>query len=428
MSSRGSRMRRRAGAGHRRRAAAGASAGVAARSATVAVGAATVAATALAAHAALNARRLWVPPSLAPSATAQGAEPPEGGAVVRVGRPDRPEVSVLVPARNEAGRIAPTIAAILASRGVDLELCVLDDGSTDGTGDVVREASGGDVRLRVLEGRALPEGWLGKPHACAQLADAARGDVLVFVDADVVLAPDGLARTVAALAEGPFDLTCPYPRQEAEGPGPRLVQPLLQWTWLTFLPLGLAARRPRPSLVAANGQLLACRRADYERAGGHAAVADAVLEDLELGRAFVRAGMTAGVVDGTDVATCRMYDSWSELREGYAKSLWAAAGSPTRSAALLALLLWLFVAPPVAALAGLTRGRPRLAALGSLGYAAGVASRAVAAGRTGGRRRDALWHPVSVLALGWITARSLRRRAQGTLTWRGRTLPGRGRG
>ncbi|MFO8075618.1 MAG: hypothetical protein R6T85_05820, partial [Egibacteraceae bacterium] len=143
---------------------------------------------------------------------------------------------------------------------------------------------------------------------------------------------------------------------------------------------------------------------------------------------FVRAGMTAGVVDGTDVATCRMYDSWAQLRDGYAKSLWAAAGSPARSAALLALLLWLFVAPPVAALAGLARRRHGLAALGALGYAAGVASRAVAAGRTGGRRRDALWHPVSILALAWIAVRSLRQRAQGTLSWRGRPLPGRGRG
>ncbi len=399
-----------------------------ARSATAAVGAAAIAASALAVHAAFNARRLRVPPSLAPSATARAGEPPEGGTVLRVGRPERPEVSVLVPARNEAERVAPTITAILASRGVDLELCVLDDGSTDGTADVVREAGGGDMRLRVLDGRPLPEGWLGKPHACAQLAAAARGDVLVFVDADVVVAPDGLARTVAALTEGPFDLTCPYPRQEAEGPGPRLVQPLLQWTWLTFLPLELAARRPRPSLVAANGQVLACRRTDYDRAGGHTAVADAVLEDLELGRAFVRAGMSAGVVDGSEVATCRMYDSWPALREGYAKSLWAAAGSPTRSAAVLALLLWLFLTPPIAAVTGIARRRPGLAALGVLGYSAGVASRIIAAGRTGARRRDALWHPVSILALGWITAHSLRRRAQGTLTWRGRTLPGRGRG
>ncbi|TFV54240.1 glycosyltransferase [Mycobacterium sp. PS03-16] len=111
-------------------------------------------------------------------------------------------VSLLVPARDEAHRIAPTIRSLLAQRGLgDAEILVLDDGSTDGTADAVRAAAGGDPRLRVLTGVAPPPGWLGKPHACAQLAAAARGEILVFVDADVVLAQDAVAAAVAAIRE-----------------------------------------------------------------------------------------------------------------------------------------------------------------------------------------------------------------------------------
>lgn len=324
-----------------------------------------------------------------------------------------------MPARDEAERIGTCVRALLASRGVDVEVLVLDDSSSDGTREAALDAAAGDPRLRVLTGAALPEGWLGKPHACAQLADAASGDVLVFVDADVVVEPHGLADTVALLADGPLDLVCPYPRQEARGLGPRLVQPLLQWSWLTFLPLRAAERWPRPSLVAANGQLAACAADDYRRAGGHAAVRDEVIEDMELARAFVRAGLRAGVTDGTAVATCRMYEGWHELREGYAKSLWAGFGSPAGAAAAMGLLTWLYVLPAVAAVAG--RGRTR--ALGLVGYALGVVGRLISARRTGGRATDAVGHPLSIAALAWLTAMSWRRRGRGELAWRGRPIP-----
>ncbi len=386
-----------------------------------AVGAGAVGAAALALHAARNARLLRVPPPVARRAVRTA---PAEGAVTRTGTDvaHRPRVSVLIPARDEADRVGSCVRAVLASRGVDFEVCVLDDSSADDTAGVARAAAAGDMRLRLLTGPSLPAGWLGKPHACQQLAEAARGEVLVFLDADVELAPDGLARTVAAVDSGPYDLVCPYPRQVAEGPGPRLLQPLLQWSWLTFLPLGVAERHPRPSLVAANGQLAACRAAHYHRAGGHAAVRHAVLDDLELGRAFVRAGLIAGVMDGTDVAACRMYRSWAETRDGYAKSLWAAFGSPAGAGGAAALLAWLFVLPPLAGVVGLLRRRPRLALPGLAGYAAGVTGRMIAASRTGGRVGDAYAHPVSVAALLWLLGLSWQRRLRGQLEWRGRSV------
>jgi len=328
------------------------------------------------------------------------------------------KVSVLLPLRDEAHRVVPCLRALLGQAGAPgLEIVVLDDRSIDGTADVVRAIAAGDPRVRLVTGVEPPPGWLGKPHACHQLAGHAdpASDVLVFVDADVVLAPHAVAASVALLDESGLDLVSPYPRQVTETAGERLVQPLLQWSWLTFLPLRLAERSPRPSLAVANGQLLVVRRTAYEKAGGHAAVRDAVIEDVELLRAVKRAGGTGGVVDGTDLATCRMYQGWDELRDGYGKSLWAAFGSPAGAAATVGLLGALYVLPAVAALRG--------SRLGLAGYAAGVAGRAISARATGGRIwPDAFAHPLSVAALGWLTARSWRLRRRNELTWKGRPV------
>jgi hypothetical protein len=327
-------------------------------------------------------------------------------------------VSLLVPARDEAQRIASCVASLLDQVGVpDLEIVVLDDGSRDGTADVVRRAAGGDPRVRLLQGEPLPDGWLGKPHACEQLARAATGSVLVFLDADVVLAPHAVAATVRLLRDSSLDVVSPYPRQIAETWSERLIQPLLQWSWLTFLPLRLAETSPHPSLTAGNGQLLAVDAAAYHRAGGHRAVRNAVLDDVAFVRAVKTAGGRGGVVDGTRLATCRMYESWPELREGYEKSAWAAFGSPAGAAAVVGMLGVLYVVPAVAALRG--------SLVGALGYGAAVTGRYVIAERTGGRSvPDSLGHPASIALLGWLAAASWVRRRRGTLQWKGRRLPG----
>jgi hypothetical protein len=355
------------------------------------------AALGLAAHSVLNARLLRVPPP--------PASVPE-------------KVSVLLPARNEALRLGPTLRAVLDSRHVpDLEVVVLDDASTDATADVVSEVAAGDARVRLVRrDTEPPPGWLGKPWACARLAELAdpRSTVLVFLDADVQLHPDGLSRTLRLLREAELGYVSPYPRQLAVSPAERLVQPLLQWSWLTFLPLRLAEHSPRPSMAVANGQLLAVDRGLYDRAGGHRLAAGAVLEDIAVARVLRAAGASGGMVDGTSVATCRMYTGWTDVRDGYAKSLWATAGgSPGGSAAQILLLLALYCRPD------------------PLTYVAGVLSRVVAAHRTGGRAfPDALLHPVSVATWAGLTALSWRRHLTGNATWKDRPLPGReaGRG
>jgi len=338
--------------------------------------------------------------------------------------PDVPptRISVLLPARNETHRIGPCLDALriaLERYGPDAELIVLDDESDDGTYDLVQLALTHVPGARVIRGQALQDGWYGKPFACHQLADAAdpASDVLVFLDADVVLEPDALVRTVAHLAESGLDLISPYPRQRAERPAERLLQPLLQWSWATFLPLRLAERSHRPSLTAANGQLLAVRAESYRRSGGHAAVPKAVLEDIELLKAFKRRGFRGGVTDGTDLATCRMYDGWYELRDGYTKSLWAATGSMSKSAGLCAALLAVYVLPPAM---WVRHPADRVLAGGAL---AAIASRATVAQRSRGRVwPDSATHSVSILGFVALTARSWRAHRTGTLSWKTRGL------
>jgi cellulose synthase/poly-beta-1,6-N-acetylglucosamine synthase-like glycosyltransferase len=336
-------------------------------------------------HTIVNARLLRRPPAL--------------------GAPD--PAAVLLPLRDEAARVEPCLRALL-ELPPHVRIVVLDDGSTDGTAELVRRIAG--ERVTLLTGKPLPPGWLGKPHACQQLADAAEdAAVLVFVDADVVLRPDAVDRATALLRRCDVELLSPYPR--VEGAGEHLVQPLLQWSWLTFLPLRAMERSPRPSLAAAGGQFLVVRREAYDRAGGHAAVRDRVLEDIELARAVKRAGGRIALADGSALARCRMYNTWLQLFEGYSKSLWASFGSPAGAAAVVAVLLALYVALPLTVLFGQW--------LGLLAYALGVAGRMVSARATGARAfPDALAHPASVLLFAWLVARSYRRRAR--TTWKGR--------
>ena len=332
--------------------------------------------------------------------------PPRGARV------DEP-VSVLLPVRNEADRVTAALRSLVQQRGVAvLEVIVYDDQSTDATADVVR-AVGGD-RVRLLAGGDLPAGWLGKPHACAELAAAASGSVLVFVDADVVLADDAVAAAVLLLRRRGLQYVSPYPRQLAGSWLERLVQPLLWWSWLSCLPLVMAERSGRPSTAAANGQLLVVDADAYRRAGGHAAVKDAVVEDMALARRLASSGGRGVFVDGSAIATCRMYAGPSALVDGYAKSAWCAFGSPVGAVVVASAFLVIAVAPW--ALLGVTVWALPAAVGGPL-------SRLVAAWRSGQRPLlDAVAHPFSAVAFAAVVAVSLHRHRTGRLTWKARQL------
>jgi hypothetical protein len=329
-------------------------------------------------------------------------------------------VAVLLPVRNEADRVTPCLESLLAQRGLPhLTIYVLDDGSTDGTAELVRSLAGDQVTL--ITGAGLPDGWLGKPHACWQLAMAAAdAAVLSFVDADVVLAPDALASAVRLMREIDVTLLSAYPKIGGAG---RLLQPLLQWSWLTFLPLRAMERSPRPSLAAAGGQWLIADRAGYLRAGGHAAVRTEILEDVALARQIKRTGGRIALADASRRATCRMYTSWSGVTAGYAKSLWASFGSAPAAAIVVVTLLLLYALPAVATPILAVTGFASAALIALTAYLLSVAGRAISAVATGGRAwPDCLAHPVSIVLFAWLTVRSFRLCRQSRLSWRGRPL------
>jgi hypothetical protein len=334
---------------------------------------------------------------------------------VRPGETDE-SVAILLPLRDEADRVEPCLTALLGQVG---QIHVLDDGSTDDTADLVRKIGGDRVHLHT--GAPLPPGWLGKPHACRQLADlAGDADVLVFVDADVVLGEGAVASAVALMRKAEVTLLSPYPRIAGAG---RLVQPLLQWSWLTFLPLRAMERSPRPSLAAAGGQWLVVDRAGYEKAGGHAAVRTEILEDIGLARAVKRSGGRIALADGSRFATCTMYRSWPELTAGYTKSLWASFGSRLAAGAVVVILLLLYAGPPLTTAAFLATGHVNLALVAASAYLLGVTGRVVAAHATGSRPwPDSLTHPASIAVFAWLVARSFTLHRRGLLTWRGRSV------
>lgn len=342
-------------------------------------------------------------------------------------RPDsrvriRERVSILIPMRNEEHRLAPCLASVLAQAGLDdLEIVVLDDGSTDGTAQLVTELAGRDPRVRLVRAPDVPPpaGWLGKPWACHRLSAEATGDVLVFLDADVVLDPHAVATSVELMRTQQVQLVSPYPCQLALTWLERLTQPMVTWSWIATLPMPLA-RTSNPVWSAAIGQFLVVDAAAYRAAGGHEPVASYVVEDVEVLRAMKRAGFRGVPVNGGHLARCRMYDGTAEVIAGYEKSLWSVFGSNAKALAMAGAMVGIYAVPPMVAV---TTSDARARRWGIIGYLGGVAGRAAVARDTGERVwPDVLAMPASATAFAALTLRSMRRHRQGRLQWKGRSV------
>jgi len=239
-------------------------------------------------------------------------------------RRDMPLVSYLVPVRNEARNIASCVQSLLAQDYPSFEVLVLDDQSDDGTRKILEQIAGSHPKLRVIQGTQLPEGWLGKNWACAQLATQARGELLFFTDADTVHQPQTLNTAVTALLGENADLLTGFPRQEMHSWLERYLVPFFSWAVLCFIPLGLAYRLRLPFLSAAVGQVMLFRRQAYLAIGGHESVRSSMVDDLSLSRRINSEGMRWRVVTMADLISCRMYHSGREAMAGFAKNLFAA--------------------------------------------------------------------------------------------------------
>ncbi len=333
-----------------------------------------------------------------------------------------PFVSVLIPARNEAAVIAGTVRSLLAQTYPSYEIVLLDDHSNDGTGGIAQAAAGADPRLRILPGAELPPGWLGKNWACHQLGQAASGDLLVFTDADVSWQPEALVALVHVARQHAADLLTVWPTQQTQTWAERLVVPLLALTVIGYLPLPLVHYSPFSAFAAANGQCLAFRRTAYERVGGHAGVRGQIVEDIAFARRIKQARLRLRLADGNRLITCRMYDGWPAVRDGFGKNILAGYGGHVWALLLATLFHWaVFLGPWLWLAVALVTGGSLLwpAALVALT----VAGRGLTAIVTGQRARDALLMPMSVALMTAIAARALWWQWRyGGPRWKGRVL------
>jgi Glycosyl transferase family 2 len=251
-------------------------------------------------------------------------------------------LSVLIPARNEERNLRATLEAVLANHGCDFEVIVLDDHSTDRTAEIVGQMSADDPRLRLESALPLPAGWCGKQHACHILAQLARRPLVVFMDADVRLAPDALSRLAGFMANSDAGLASGIPRQELGTFSERLLLPLIHFLLLGYLPMPIMRWTRLTGFSAGCGQLFIARREAYERCGGHARLRDSLHDGLKLPRVFRRAGFRTDLFDATDVATCRMYRTNAETWRGLDKNAVEGLASP---GTILPMTLLLFGGP-----------------------------------------------------------------------------------
>ena len=241
-----------------------------------------------------------------------------------------PELTVIIPARNEEEGIAACLAGVLQSRGVRLQVIVIDDASTDGTARIVEDIAERDPRVRLLRSAGLPAGWNGKQHACWQGAQAATSPLLCFLDADVRLQPDALARCAAQLQAERAALLSGFPRELTGTWLEKLLIPLIHFILLGLLPIRLLRTTTVPGFAAGCGQFLLVRSDAYFQSGGHAAIRNTMHDGLLLPRLLRQHGYATRLTDLTDLASCRMYRSASTTWNGLAKNATEGLAAPAR--------------------------------------------------------------------------------------------------
>ncbi len=253
---------------------------------------------------------------------------------------DAPLVSILVPARNEEDRLPSCLDSLMAQDYPHMEILVLDDHSDDATAGVALQRGfvpDNGAPRRLLTGQPLPPGWTGKAWACQQLARAARGEFLLFTDADTQHDPQCLSSVFAFSERERADLIGLWPRQATKTWSERLVIPLIGLLILGFMPhllvwlpqrfSALARRVPRKWLWAlggACGQFLFFRRSAYEAIGGHEAVRDHLVEDVAMARRMAERipdGFRLTNCEGSKLVSCRMYENFAGVWEGFTKNI-----------------------------------------------------------------------------------------------------------
>lgn len=265
-----------------------------------------------------------------------------------------PSISVLIPLRDEAANVDRLMKNLHAIDYERAEFLFYDDQSTDGTTAILQENVLLDKRFRLLHGDVLPINWRGKPHACQRLAEHAKGDILLWVDADVTLHKKTLEAT-ASMFEQPIDALSGFPRFNMRNGLEKLLTPLLHFFVHAHLPIYLANRQRLPAATAASGAFIAIRRDTYFEIGGHTAVKDEVVEDVALFRRLKKSGKRAMLYNITDFVSCAMYATVRDTWHGFQKNCFRGIQHSYALGCLLVLFYSMyFVMPGVLFIIGLS--------------------------------------------------------------------------
>jgi cellulose synthase/poly-beta-1,6-N-acetylglucosamine synthase-like glycosyltransferase len=327
--------------------------------------------------------------------------------------PVQASVTLLLPVRDEEENITDCIAALKSQSGVaNLKFIVINDQSTDKTSELLTSAIANDSRFTVLNTDGPRAGWLGKVSALQSGYEAAGAEFLVTLDADVRLSPDALCRAINQISELNLDFISPYPRQEARTLAEKLIQPLLHWSWMSTIILRLAEKKPQPSTAVANGQFFIVRKSALDAVGGFQTVQNQILDDIEIARSLIKSGFRGVVTEGAEIAHTRMYQNFSEIREGYGKSLHKAFGGKLGAVVASVFIAMTGILPFIFALRG--------SLIATITFLLIAFTRALSALRAKSNPLFALLHPISSALLIYLIAYSWRKR--GTVQWKGRTV------
>jgi len=337
-------------------------------------------------------------------------------------------VSVIVPARNEEDNLPILLDSLLRTSYQPVEFLIVDDRSTDTTAEVVRQYSERDPRVRLIEGEELPAGWFGKPWACVQGYRAAKGDLLLFTDADTRHAPELLGRAVGALEAEDRDLVTVMGRMVCGSFWERVIMPIITALLAIRFHPTVVNRARTASEVIANGQFILVTRESYEAVGTHAAVKHEVAEDLAMAQLYFRAGRPQLFTFGLKLMGTRMYSSLAGLVEGWSKNVYVGGrrsypDEPVLRALIpvmftLGALFWLL--PPAALLLAVTGVAPSWLVAAAWATAFSAVFWVLFDAGFGLNPLYGLTYPLGVMMTGWIFARSTRR-GTGRIEWRGRT-------
>jgi chlorobactene glucosyltransferase len=345
-----------------------------------------------------------------------------------------PLVSVIVPARNEERNIRACVSSLLGQSYSSFEVIVVNDHSEDSTGKILSGLQQEHPHVRVLDCAALPPGWTGKNWACDEGYRQARGELIIFTDADTRHAPHFLRKAVAALLHEQADLLTAIPRFATISLAEKAIMPVLIWLAYCVFPFALMNRDRLRIISYSNGAFLMFRRNAYQKIGGHAAIRDNVIDDMTLGLRIRRSGQRCVVVNGSAALHCRMYAGMREIYSGFAKNLFRLFSNslPTGIAVPLFALCWLFFCllylVPVGAAAFFVLRLPGIVIPPVTAFVAGMSilcsfsSFFLVSTHFRYPRLMAFFYPVTIALLFTIAMNSMIRTLTGQTAWKGRSL------